>query len=111
MTYRVVILRRAQEDTDALYAWLAKRSVAGAGRWYRAFLDAVASLNNNPSRCGSAPESVAVGYDIRQHLFKTPRGRKYRLLFLVTGDEVRILRIRGPRQAPVTGSDLSSEPE
>jgi plasmid stabilization system protein ParE len=93
MTYRVVILRRAQEDTDALYAWLAKRSVAGAGRWYRAFLDAVASLNNNPSRCGSAPESVAVGYDIRQHLFKTPRGRKYRLLLFFSrfpGDGVAV---------------------
>ncbi len=109
MTYRVVILRRAEEDTNAIYVWLAKRSVAGASRWYRAFLDAAESLNNNPSRCGRAPESAAVGYDIRQHVFKTPRGRKYRLLYLVTGDEVRILRIRGPGQAPVTGSDLGNE--
>ena len=51
MTYRVVLLRRAEEDTNAIYVWLAKRSVAGAGRWYRAFLDAAASLSNNPSRC------------------------------------------------------------
>jgi plasmid stabilization system protein ParE len=107
--YRVVILRRADADTNAIYVWLAKRSVAGAGRWYRAFLNAAASLSNNPFRCGSAPESVAVGYDVRQHLFKTPRGRKYRLLYLVTGDEVRVLRIRGPGQAPVTGADLGSE--
>jgi len=107
----VVILRRADEDTSAIYVWLAKRSVAGAGRWYRTFLDAAASLSSNPFRCGSAPESAAVGYDVRQHLFKTPRGRKYRLLYLVTGDEVRILRIRGPGQAPVTGSDLASEAE
>jgi plasmid stabilization system protein ParE len=110
MIYRVVISRRTEEDADAIYIWLAKRSVVGAGRWYRTFLDAAASLNNNPSRCGLAPESVAVGYEIRQHLFKTPRGRKYRLLYLVTGDEVRILRVRGPGQAPVTGADLGSEP-
>jgi plasmid stabilization system protein ParE len=106
MTHRVVILRRADEDTNTIYVWLAKRSVAGAGRWYRAFLDAAASLSSDPFRCGSAPESATVGYDVRQHLFKTPRGRKYRLLYLVTDDEVRILRIRGPGQAPVTGSDF-----
>ena len=111
MMHRVVILRRAEEDTNAIYTWLAKRSVAGAGRWYRAFLDAAASLNNNPSRCGSAPESPTLGYDVRQHFSKTPHGRKYGLLYLVASDEVRILRIRGPGQAPVTGSDLGSEPE
>lgn len=111
MTYRVVILRRADADMDAIYVWLANRSVAGAGRWYRAFLEAAASLSSNPYRCGSAPESVAVGYDIRQHFFKTPRGRKYRMLYLITGDEVRVLRVRGPGQALVTGSDLGSEPE
>ena len=109
MTYRVVILRRADMDTGAIYVWLANRSVAGAGRWYRAFLEAAASLGIDPFRCGSAPESVAVGYDIRQHFFKTPRGRKYRMLYLVAGDEVRILRIRGPGQAAVTGSDLGEK--
>jgi plasmid stabilization system protein ParE len=110
MKFRVVLLRHAEDDTNAIYIWLAKRSVAGAGHWYHAFLDAAESLSNNPSRCGLAPESAAVGYEIRQHLFKTPRGRKYRLLYLVAGNEVRILRVRGPGQAPVAGADLGSKP-
>ncbi len=108
--YRVLVLWRAEEDTDAIYLWLAKRSTAGAARWYRAFLDAAASLSENPERCGLAPESAVVGYEVRQHFFKTRHGRKYRLLYVVAGEEVRILRVRGPGQAPVGKTDLADEP-
>jgi plasmid stabilization system protein ParE len=108
--YRVFVLRRAEEDTDAIYLWLAKRSTAGAARWYRAFLDAAASLSEHPQRCGLAPESAAVGYEVRQHFFKTRRGWKYRLLYVVAGEEVRILRVRGPGQAPVDTTDLDEKP-
>ena len=110
MTYRVVILRCADEDSSAIYVWLAKRSSAGAGRWYRTFLAAAASLKNNPLRHSLAP-SPDKSVMRCGSTFLTPRGRKFHLLFLLVGDEVRILRIRGPGQASVTRSDLDNETE
>ena len=46
--------------------------------------------------------------DVRQALFKTRRGRIYRMLFTIVGNEVRILRVRGPGQAPVVADDVDS---
>jgi hypothetical protein len=43
---------------------------------------------------------------IRQTLFKTPRGRTYRMVFTILGSDVRVLAIRGPGQAPLTRNDL-----
>ena len=45
-------MMRGTRTPTPFYVWLAKRSVAGAGHWYRAFLDAAASLYRNPSRYG-----------------------------------------------------------
>ena len=108
MTFSVHILRRATSDADAIFHWIAARSPAGAARWYAAFLSAAHDLSNNPFRFGISPESEAIGRDVRHRFFKTRRGRVYRLLFLVVGDEVRILRVRGPGQAPVRFDEMDS---
>lgn len=107
MNYRVHILHQAEMDVDTIYLWIARRALGGAARWYQAFLNAAASLRIQPTRNAMAPEASAVGREIRQLLFKTRRGRKYRLLYLVDGEEVRILRVRGPGQPPVTPTELS----
>ena len=108
MSYTVRILRRAQADADQIYEWIAERSPAGAVRWYSAFRAAAASLDEQHERCARAPESDSVGFDVRQRFFKTRRGRIYRLLFTIVHGEVRILRVRGPGQAPVTNDDLTN---
>lgn len=108
MNLPVRIQRRAQADADDIYDWIAKRSPAGAVRWYSAFRAAAASLETEHERCARALESESVGYDVRQRFFKTRRGRTYRLLFTIVEGEVRILRIRGPGQAPVTRDDLTT---
>jgi plasmid stabilization system protein ParE len=106
MNFRVHILRRAEVDVDTIYLWIAKRAAGGAAHWYQAFLVAAASLRIQPTRNALAPEAAAVGRDIRQLLFKTRRGRKYRLLYLVDGNDVKILRVRGPGEPPVTHEDV-----
>ena len=106
MSFGVRILPRASSDADSIFHWLAGRSPRGAARWYAALLSAAASLAVDPLRHGIAPESNTVGREIRQRFFKTPRGRVYRLLFVVVEHEVRILRIRGPGQPPVTSPQL-----
>ncbi len=98
MTFRVVLLRKAEEDLDRVTAWLAERSPRGAARWLSLFQETIARLEQNPSPCALAPENDYVQPEVRQAIFSTRRGLPYRVLFTIAGAEVRILRIRGSGQ-------------
>lgn len=103
--FAIVVLARARLDVEAIYSWLHERSPGGANRWYAAFHESANSLAIASDRHGLAPESAFVSQPVRQCVFKTPAGRNYRLLYLVVGAQVRILRVRGPGQPPVQLSD------
>src|SRR5688572_24380330 len=105
MEYAVSVSERAWSDADRIFEWIAKRSPEGAIKWHLAFDAALVELEIN-ANLGVAPESADVKAVIRQKLFKTRRGRRYRLLFTVVGEEVHVLRVRGPGQAPLTADDL-----
>jgi plasmid stabilization system protein ParE len=109
MSYAVHILDRAWSDVDCIYDWIAARSPIGAARWYAAFRAATSDLSDDPHRHGFAPEDELVARQVRQRFFKTRRGRVYRLLFVVSRDEVRVLRIYGPGQAPASAQDVDIE--
>ena len=106
MTYRVRIFPRAEADIEHIFQWISQRSPLGALRWYAAFDDAAARLVTDPLSAGLARENEFVEHEIRQILFKTPRGRLYRCLFTVTGNEVRLLRVRGPGQRDLQRDEL-----
>lgn len=100
MKYRVRALRRARRDVDAILDWIARqrKSPQGAVRWRKAYETAAAALAHSPHRHSRPPERNTTDLDLRQFLFKTSHGRFYRGLFIIDGDEVLILRIRGPGQ-------------
>jgi len=98
MTLRIIVLRQADADIDSIITWLANRSQSGARSWYHALESALDWLESNAQSCGLAPENDWFPEEIRQHLFKTRRGRSYRLLFTIAGQQVRILHVRGPGQ-------------
>jgi hypothetical protein len=106
MRHVVLILRRAREDVAKIDSWLADHSPAGADRWFEAWLTASTTLDDSPLSYPLAPESDALGLSVRERHFGTPKGKKYRLLFVIVGHEVRILSVRGPGQSPVTWDDL-----
>ena len=106
MTFQVRLLSRAQEDADQIYLWLRERSPLGAVSWYAALLKKIEDLAITATACSIAPEASPLDIELRQAFFKTRRGRTYRLLFLIDGNEVRILRVRGPGQRPVTRTDV-----
>ena len=106
MTYRVQVLQRAQDDVDGILRWLVERSPAGAARWHEAFVSAAADLAVNPYRFGLASEHQALDRNVRERFFKTPRGRRYRIVFIVEQDQIRILRVRAPGQLPLELSDV-----
>jgi plasmid stabilization system protein ParE len=108
MTYRVQPTAQAEADIDRIFAWLSERSPDGARRWYEAFLDGVQRLESSPISFALAPEDDEFDEDLRQLLFRTRRGRTYRALFVVRGDVVHILCVRGPGERPIKPEDIET---
>ena len=108
MTYDVRVLRRAWQDLDDITTHIAERSPEGAARLLRRFDDAMEQLEKNPFIAPIASESTELGDDVRYIMFRTKSGRKYRAMFVIVGDEVRVLRVRGPGQPPVQHEDIAT---
>jgi plasmid stabilization system protein ParE len=98
MAYTVRTLPRAEFDAQQIYDWISERSPDGARRWWLAFEEACDRLKRETVDHALAPEADWIGREIRQSLFKTPQGRYYRLLYVIVGNEVRVIRVRGPGQ-------------
>jgi plasmid stabilization system protein ParE len=107
MSFTLTILPRAERDVQHIFNWIAERSPQGAKAWYAAFEDAARKATANPAGCPVASEAAQLNADIRQFLFKTRRGRVYRGVFKVAGNEVFLLRVRGPGQPPLAADELS----
>jgi plasmid stabilization system protein ParE len=109
MTYRLEITRRAIADRDACFDFIFAKSPDGALRWLDAFEAAAAALLTQPY-CGEAPESDDHEETIRQKLFKTKLGSMYRLLYIVRGDVIYVIHVRGAGQ-DVMRSDAIELPD
>src|SRR5574337_681469 len=101
MRYALSALKRAEKDVEHIYRWLARHSSTGAVTWYQAYVDAIADLRQNPLAYGLADERSLARRLIRQRHFRTSQGANYRILFAVTEDHIRVLRVRGPGQPPL----------
>ncbi|MCA9236265.1 MAG: type II toxin-antitoxin system RelE/ParE family toxin [Planctomycetales bacterium] len=101
MAYRIRVFPAAEQDADAIYCYLAKRSPAGAARWWQALQSALVEAAAAPEQCSRLADFDSSGCDVRQFLFKTPRGRYYRGVFVIVEQELRLLRVRGPGQPPL----------
>jgi plasmid stabilization system protein ParE len=108
MNFKVHELRKAQADVRSIARWLAEHSPQGAKAWLRAYDEVIHRLEEQSSSCGPAYEHDDCDFDVRQALFKTRRGRVYRALFFIDGQDVYVLRVRGPGQAPVDPDELGT---
>ena len=106
MTFTVRELPKAKQDKRSIFRWIHERSPMGAESWLLAYDSLIERLQDDSRSCGEAPENADCELFVQQALFKTQRGRVYRALFFVEGDEVYILRVRGPGQAPVSPEDV-----
>jgi plasmid stabilization system protein ParE len=106
MKYNVIALRRADEDVRHIAGWLAERSVQGAEAWLDAYEQLLSRLADHADSFAPALEDPDCNIPLRQAMFKTRHGRNYRAAFTIAGAEVRILRIRGPRQPPLKDDEL-----
>jgi plasmid stabilization system protein ParE len=105
MAYQVRITARAERDAGEAIRYLQQRSRAAAARWHAGLTEALRSLEEQPERCGSAPEAEELGIGLRQFLFGKRRG-VYRVLFTIEGDTVNVLHIRHAAQRPLQPGDF-----
>jgi plasmid stabilization system protein ParE len=106
MNFVVEFTGRAKQDLRVIRDWLSARSRDGALRWLDALDAAYRELTTSASKAMVAPEADDLGFDLRQKLFKTRRGRFYRMLFVIRDQTVFIVEIRGPGQDLVQPEDL-----
>ena len=109
MSLRLRILPRAEADAQHIFDFIRERSPQGAIAWWTAFEDAAHRAIADATRFTLAPENESTDFELRQVLFKTRRGRTYRFIFTVVEDELRILRVRGPGQPPLSLDEVPSE--
>jgi plasmid stabilization system protein ParE len=98
MKREVYLTRQAEQDLDSILTWLETRSPTGAANWLKLLEAALNWLEEHAASCPLAPESDRFEESVYERLFKTKRGRYYRLLFVLAAKQVRILHIRGPGQ-------------
>jgi plasmid stabilization system protein ParE len=93
MKFRVIIQPPARRDIEAAFLYLNERAPVAAQRWLEGIEEAIASLEFMPRRCAVAPESKDFPEEIYHHFYGKRRGI-YRILFVIRGDEVRVLHVR-----------------
>jgi hypothetical protein len=107
MSFTVRELPKAKQDKRAIFLWLHERAPEGAAAWLDAYDSLIERLKQDAASFGVAPENQGCEFEVRQALFKTRRGRVYRVLFFIEGRDAYILRVRGPGQAPVMPDDIN----
>jgi plasmid stabilization system protein ParE len=109
MSRTLRIVERARSDVDDIFNRIVLRSAQGAIAWYLAFRQALEKIASAPESFAEAAESQPLGRGLRQALFKTRRGRVYRIVFEVFDTEIILLRVRGPEQSPLRRRDLPDQ--
>ena len=91
--YQVIILPSAERDIGEAYEWLAEQDAETAIRWYNRLREVFFSLDTFPERYPLTPESEFLNSEIRE-IFHGRRQHKYRILYTVSKNEVRVLHVR-----------------
>jgi len=98
MIYRVIMVPQVRGDVSIILEWLTRHSPAGAATWYERWLTVLKQLQQAPEQYPLAPENDDGRVELRNLIFKTRRGREYRVLFTIQHETVVVLHLRGPGQ-------------
>lgn len=109
MTYRVIILPRAEQQLyESALWWSEFRSPEQAIRWLDGFEVAIAGLADSPDKHGIARENELFDFPftVRQLLYGVGRKPTHRAVFEIRGDTVYVHAIRHLVQDDVTPRSL-----
>ncbi len=108
MKFRLAIQPRAEREIAEMARWIletSKNSRIAVG-WVDKIQATIGTLKTLPFRCPVDPESTAFGREVRV-LMHGKQGRRFRILFVVVNDEVRILAVqRASRPEPIDVDDF-----
>ncbi|MDA7504026.1 type II toxin-antitoxin system RelE/ParE family toxin, partial [bacterium] len=91
MKFTVKTLPRAEADIRQIFRYIHGRSRPGAAAWLNALDWTRQRLRENANSYGEADENEHFQIELKQALFRTRKGRVYRLVFTIVENEVRIL--------------------
>lgn len=92
--YEIVFAPTAREDLQSALEWLEANAPEKVGQWYESIKVCIRTLAHLPRRCPLAPENGLWGEEeLRQLLFQEYPS-KYRIIFTVKKNTVRVLNIR-----------------
>lgn len=107
MTRRVRVTEDAEQDIEAAADWWAEnRSVEQAIRWYAGVRRAIQALGTTAEQCAKASESWKLKCELRQMLFGLGARPSHRVVFVIDGEDVVVLRVRHVAQRSLTVDDL-----
>jgi plasmid stabilization system protein ParE len=109
MTFRVHLTSRAERDVDHILDYLFQRSPQGAATWAARWDEVLVDLSRFADQKPIAPENADHDVELRHVVFKTRRGRKYRAIFFIQGDDlVLVTHVRGPGQDFLPADDFAN---
>jgi plasmid stabilization system protein ParE len=104
--YTVQLLALAKADYRRTFHYIQERSLQGAENWELAFEQCLDRLRTNPTIYSLAPENDLYDYPLYQVLFRTLRGKRYRIVYRIDGPQVTVYRLRGHGQPPLEKGGL-----
>lgn len=102
MTYKVIVQTDANRCIEEIYSDLLGYDPAYAERWMHLLQKALDSLQVFPNMHPYAPENAHTNFDVRQLWVG-----KYRVIFAVRAEDVRVLLVRHVARGPVDPAELN----
>ncbi len=101
MSYSIEITPQALNEIEAAYRWTANNlGTAFVKKWYQELTTAIDSLKTFPNRCAIVQEAEGFDAIVRQR-----QVGKYRILFMVEAETVKVFSVRHVRQQMFPSDD------
>lgn len=108
MAFQVELTPIAEAQIDQAYQWYRERNPEFADLWFRSLMNAIATLQDKPHRCGLAIEHEIFPEEVRQLLHGKSKN-VYRVLFVIRDVYVYVLYVRHSSQSPLTLEEIEDE--
>jgi toxin ParE1/3/4 len=92
--YTIVFAPTAQQDLESVVSWLNEQAPEKIAAWVMSLRADIDTLQRMPERCPYAPENGLWGDEVLRQLLFQQYPSKYRVIFTIHKNTVRILNIR-----------------
>jgi plasmid stabilization system protein ParE len=111
MSFRVVVLPRAESDIERNAKWWADHhSPEQATHWLFSVRDQLQTLQKFPESHSLSQENDEFDYEIRDKLVGLGSRPRYRAIFTIRGDEVFVLTVRAAEEDRLAPDDITFDP-